>query len=159
MEIIMAFKDIKNALEDLFDGTPEIWRDLCADDIHFESIHGSHSGNSFKTKDEMYAMHQELGAPGGADVRCLIETDSVISVTHASPRSLCERISYRRRQSESVLLRENESITSSDYPRPRFGGFFYHHQIFILNDYIRPCVEIYSLVNAGTEKLYLNIRR
>tara|TARA_A200000113_G_scaffold130563_1_gene117545 strand:- start:373 stop:702 length:330 start_codon:yes stop_codon:yes gene_type:complete len=83
----MTFEDIKNALEDLFDGTPETWRDLCADDIHFESIHSSHSGNSVKTKDETYAMHQELGSRGDADVRCLIETDSVISVTHASPRS------------------------------------------------------------------------
>ena len=52
----MTFENIKNALEDLFDGTPETWRDLCAKNIYFESIHSSHSGNSVKTKDEMYAM-------------------------------------------------------------------------------------------------------
>ena len=45
----MTFEDIKNALEDLFDGTPETWRDLCADDIHFESIHHSSVGNNLKT--------------------------------------------------------------------------------------------------------------
>ena len=52
----MTFENIKNALVDLFDGTPESLGDLCADYIHFESIHSSHSGNSVKTKDEMYAM-------------------------------------------------------------------------------------------------------
>ena len=82
----MTFEDIKNALEDLFDGAPETWRDLCADDVQFESIHKSSSGNSVKNKDEMYAMHLEVGECD-ADVRCLVETETVISVTHAVPES------------------------------------------------------------------------
>ena len=82
----MTFEDVKNALEDLFDGKAETWRDLCTDDVHFESIHKSSSGNSVKNKEEMYAMHLEVGECD-ADVRCLVETETVISVTHAVPES------------------------------------------------------------------------
>ena len=80
----MSFEDIKNALEDLFNGKAETWRDLSADDIHFESIHRSSVGESVKNKEEMYeAMKgvQHLDAEA-LDVRCLIETDAVIAVTH-----------------------------------------------------------------------------
>tara|TARA_E500000178_G_scaffold233801_1_gene230260 strand:+ start:651 stop:1043 length:393 start_codon:yes stop_codon:yes gene_type:complete len=83
-EITMTFADIKQALEDMFNGKPETWRDLCADDVRFESIHSSSKGNSVKNKDEMYAMHLQAGKCD-ADVRCLVETASVISVTHAVP--------------------------------------------------------------------------
>ena len=50
----MTFEDVKNALEDLFDGRAETWRDLSADDIHFESIHRFSVGESVKNNEEMY---------------------------------------------------------------------------------------------------------
>ena len=50
----MTFEHVKNAFEDLFDGRAETWRDLSADDIHFESIHRFSVGESVKNKEEIY---------------------------------------------------------------------------------------------------------
>ena len=46
----MTFEDVKKALEHLFDGRAEIWRDLSADDIDFESIHRFSVGESVTNK-------------------------------------------------------------------------------------------------------------